>query len=137
VTATAARIAVKNIIGFSEKSAWRLTRHAEAIGCRLIIDPFLSYDQWGEQARRVRLKCLRDFLEKMPDERCQVAIRPTLGHGTNFTYVGSWFAAETTTAVLGKDIFRRSSRGTPHPLPRALQILMENSKKLWTRWRHS
>jgi hypothetical protein len=88
------------------KERLALTRHAEAAGCRLIIDPFLSYDQWGEQARRVRLKCLRDFLEHMPDEKCQVAIRPTLGHGTNYTYVGSWFAAETTTAVLGKGYFQ-------------------------------
>ena len=83
-----------------------LTLHANEIGCRLIIDPYLTYDQWGERARRVRLKSLWDFLSDMPDEKCQVAISPALGHGTNCTYVGNWFAAETTTAILGKGYFQ-------------------------------
>lgn len=78
-----------------------LTRHADAVGCKLIIDPYLTYKKWGKRARRVRLQCLVNFLCKMPDDKCQVAIRPTLGHGSGQTYVGNWFAAESTTAVNG------------------------------------
>jgi len=42
----------------------------------------------------------------MPDDKCQVAIRPTLGHGSSQTYVGNWFAAESTTAVIGKGYYQ-------------------------------
>jgi hypothetical protein len=71
-----------------------LGRDAEAAGCRLIINPFLRYETYREQALRVRLRCLHSFLQKMTDEHCEVAIHRTMEHGTSNTYVGDWFAAE-------------------------------------------
>jgi len=76
-----------------------LVRHAERAGCRIIIDPFLPFEEWGDNARRVRLDCLRDFLAQMSDDLCQVAIRRTEGLGSSHTYVGNWFAAESKAAV--------------------------------------
>jgi len=83
-----------------------LTRHAKAIGCKLIIDPSLDYGQWGAGARRVRLRCLLEFLENMPDDHCQVAIHIGAEQGVNYTYVGNWFAAESKTVVLGKGYYQ-------------------------------
>lgn len=83
-----------------------LTWHAEKSGCKLIIDPFLSYDRYGRSARRVRLECLQRFLRQMPDGKCEVAIRRNMGHGTSNTYVGDWFAAESVLAVVGKGYFQ-------------------------------
>lgn len=83
-----------------------LTRHAELAGCKLIIDPFLTYDRYGEYARRVRLQCLYDFLNQMHDDKCQAVISRGLGHGLSNTYVGDWFAAESVLAVLGKGYYQ-------------------------------
>jgi hypothetical protein len=83
-----------------------LTWHAEKSGCKLIIDPFLKYQRYGEPARRVRLECLQRFLRQMPDGKCQVAIRRNMGHGTSNTCVGDWFAAESVLAVIGKGYFQ-------------------------------
>jgi hypothetical protein len=83
-----------------------LGRHAEAAGCRLIVNPFLQYEQYGRQARRVRLLCLQSFLQKMTDEHCEVAIHRTMEHGASNTYVGDWFAAESVSAVIGKGYFQ-------------------------------
>jgi len=83
-----------------------LFRHAEVAGCKLIIDPFLKYDTYGEHARRVRLECLHAFLKGMPDDRCQVAICRNSGHGYSNTYVGDWFAAESVLAVAGKGYYQ-------------------------------
>jgi hypothetical protein len=83
-----------------------LTRHAEVAGCKLIVDPFLKYDRYGENARRVRLKCLYDFLNQMPNAKCQVAICRNMGHGLSNTYVGDWFAAESVLAILGKGYYQ-------------------------------
>jgi hypothetical protein len=83
-----------------------LSRHVEVAGCKLIIDPFLKYDRYGEYARRVRLQCLFGFLSRMPDDKCQVAICRSMGHGLSNTYVGDWFAAESVLAVLGKGYYQ-------------------------------
>jgi hypothetical protein len=83
-----------------------LTEHAEAAGCKLIIDPFLTYEKWGEEARRERLKCLKMFLQGMPDDKCEVAIGRIGTHGASYTYVGNWFAAESMTAISGKGYYQ-------------------------------
>lgn len=83
-----------------------LTRHAGAAGCRLIIDPSIKFERWGEEARLVRLRGLLSFLRTMPDDRCQVAISPQGGRGWSVTYVGNWFAAESRSAVIGKGYYQ-------------------------------
>jgi hypothetical protein len=90
-----------------------LTRHAQEAGCKLIIDPYLTYQTYGEGARLVRLKCLCNFLDQMPDEKCQVAIlhndnasADKTDHGVSNTYVGDWFSAESVSAVVGKGYYQ-------------------------------
>jgi hypothetical protein len=83
-----------------------LTRHAEHAGCRLIINPFLSYNKFGEEARVVRLGCLRDFLRSMTDDQCQVAIQTQRRERMNNTYVGNWFGAESRTPIQGKGYYQ-------------------------------
>ncbi len=68
-----------------------LTNHAKNAGCKIIIDPDLSFDKYGGEARLTRLKLIRDFLRKMNDTSCQVALGK--GIGENFLIVGDWFAA--------------------------------------------
>jgi len=75
-----------------------LTNHAKAKGCRIIVDPDLTYEFYGGEARRTRLGCLLGFLREMKGVPCEVAMA---GHGMNesITIVGDWFAARS---VLGK-----------------------------------
>lgn len=83
-----------------------LGRHAEARGCKLVINPYVSYEQYGLNARRVRLESLYDFLSKMTDDMCSVAILSNIDRAASNTIVGDWFAAESVSAVLGKGYFQ-------------------------------
>ncbi len=77
-----------------------LTDHAKVKGCRLIVDPDLTYEFYGGDARRTRLGCLLSFLRKMRDVPCEVAMA---GHGMNesITIVGDWFAARSVSGRMG------------------------------------
>ena len=83
-----------------------LTRHAARVGCKLIINPFLTYKVYGPEARYVRLTCLHDFLSSMPDEKCQVAISQAGIDESSNTYVGDWFSAESVRSVAGSGYFQ-------------------------------
>ena len=79
-----------------------LGRHAEQKGCRLIVNPTLTYREYGPQAARARLGKLLEFLTGMPDDLCQVAIWRSMPHTQSLTIVGSWFAAESVSASVGE-----------------------------------
>lgn len=79
-----------------------LEAHARVAGCKLIINPAIAYRQYGESARIVRLRCLLDFLESMPDDKCQVAIDLKMAHSESVTIVGDWFSAESVSAQIGR-----------------------------------
>ena len=79
-----------------------LGRHAESKGCRLIINPFLKYKEYGPAARRVRLRAICDFLRGMPDTRCEVVTCDSKEQGESLTILGDWFAAESVSAEIGK-----------------------------------
>ena len=79
-----------------------LATHASFAGCKLIINPTIDYPQYGESARIVRLRCLLDFLESMPDDKCQVAFNVQMGHSESVTIVGDWFSAESVSAQIGR-----------------------------------
>jgi len=76
--------------------------HARERGCSLIIDPYLSYDKYGPDARKTRLNTLLDFLNSMPDEKVRVAIRKDQAKEESLTIVGDWFTAESISASPGK-----------------------------------
>jgi hypothetical protein len=70
----------------------------------LIIDPYLSYEKYGPDARKARLKTLLDFLNSMPDEKVRVAIKKGMPEEESLTIVGDWFTAESISASLGKGL---------------------------------
>ncbi len=78
-----------------------LEKHARKAGCSLIVDPYLSYMEEGNEARRIRIQELVDFLKTMPDNQVTVGIREGLPKEENLTLVGDWFAAEAVSASPG------------------------------------
>ncbi len=78
-----------------------LEKHAKEAGCKLIIDPFLSYKKYGPNAKKARLNGILDFLKKMPDSKVTIAIEKNISEGQNLTIVGDWFMAESISATLG------------------------------------
>jgi len=107
-----------------EKQA--LSKHARRKGCRLIVNPNLSYDGYGLPARIARLQwlvnALRSFRALVP-AGVQVAFDPPLdkrgtsspecvdgdagtrkdfGNERSVTIVGNWFAAESVSAAIGQ-----------------------------------
>jgi hypothetical protein len=79
-----------------------LERHARVAGCRLMIDPSISYRRFGPDARIVRLKKLVKFLESMKNDKAEVAINTRMGIEESVTIVGDWFAAESVSSTLGQ-----------------------------------
>ncbi len=79
-----------------------LGEHARESGCSLIVNPYLSYEKYGSQARMVRLRTLLEFLESMPDDMVRVAMSKRTPEGQSVTVVGDWFAAESVSASIGK-----------------------------------
>lgn len=85
------------------KERLALEKHALLEGCRLIIDPSLSYSKYGPSARRVRLECLVKFLEAMSNDLAQIGIsEPKIDIETSITIVGDWFLAEAVSAAYGR-----------------------------------
>jgi hypothetical protein len=78
-----------------------LEKHARVAGCRLIIDPSISYDLFGIEARIVRLKTLLEFLESMPNDKVQVAINDRMNIEESVTIVGDWFHAQSVSSTMG------------------------------------
>jgi TIR domain-containing protein len=77
-----------------------LTKHAKAKGCRIIIDPNLTYEFYGGEARRTRLGCLLQFLREMKGVTCEVAMGE-FGMNESITIVGDWFAARSISGRMG------------------------------------
>jgi hypothetical protein len=89
---------------------WRerlaLAKHVHAAGCKLIVNPTLTYRAYGDAARRLRLACLRDFLAEMPDGKCHVALSTDMGHSESLTIVGDWFIVKSVSAHIGSGYFQ-------------------------------
>lgn len=77
-----------------------LTEHARKVGCRIIIDPDLTYEFYGGDARRTRLECLSRFLRDMKRPLCQVAM-DRIEMSESITIVGDWFAAQSISGKMG------------------------------------
>ena len=79
-----------------------LEKHAQVNGCRLIIDPNITYEIYSDKAKIVRLNTLVEFLDSMSDKNAQVAIHSEMHSKYNLTIVGDWFSAESVSAVIGQ-----------------------------------
>ena len=100
-----------------------LGEHAKVAGCRLIINPTLKYKEYGSKARRCRLRCLREFLENTTDDRCQVALKPSMDHLESLTLVGDWFAAQARSAKVGKGYYQTTfTRYAPTVIEKLLEF---------------
>lgn len=77
-----------------------LVAHAMEKGFRIIIDPCIAYNEFGSDARRIRVATLIEFLKGLDDEKTdgkyQVAFHGGM-RSQNTTIVGDWFAAETVS----------------------------------------
>jgi hypothetical protein len=78
-----------------------LGKHASKSGCRLIINPYLTYEQYEPSGRITRLKCILDFLSTALDYNVEVAFSKEL-RDESLTIVGDWFAAISVSAKLGQ-----------------------------------
>jgi hypothetical protein len=81
-----------------------LQAHSRIKGCRLILNPWLDYDEkHGSGATLVRLQTFVDFLEsnELPLDKVEVAIRSE-GAPHSLTIVGDWFLAEAVAAEMGR-----------------------------------
>ena len=77
-------------------------KHAKIAGCKIIVNPLITFGQYGEKARIVRLKSLLEFLNSMPDESCQIAFQEEMEYPESITIVGDWFSAESVSARIGE-----------------------------------
>ena len=78
-----------------------LAEHAKKKGCRLIVDPDISYDFYGGEARRTRLEGLLHFLSTVKGMPCEVAFS-NMAMAESITIVGDWFAASSITGKMGE-----------------------------------
>jgi hypothetical protein len=105
-----------------------LENHFNKNGCSLIINPSLTFDEYGPMSRPVRLKEIYDFLKSKDDQQVKVAIsRPTEHH---LTIVGDWFAAEAVSAAMVRGI--RQTIFTRHApsVRRSIRIFDEELENL-------
>lgn len=78
-----------------------LQGHAAKAGCKLIVDPTIEYQEYGNEARRVRLQCLISFLEAETVSDVQIAVYPKMPGGESVTVVGSYFCAQAMSGDIG------------------------------------
>lgn len=97
-----------------------LEKHARRKGCKLIINPKLSYS--GPTSQYARLRILRSFLESMPSGMCQVAIHENMNVDESTAILGDWYHAESVSGQLGQGY--RQTIFTRHA-PSVLQAVEE------------
>jgi hypothetical protein len=79
-----------------------LEKHTRGKGCKLMINPYLTYEYWGPEARLSRLRNLIEFLVSMDDKTCAVAIHPSMTASEGVTILGDWFYAESVASEIGR-----------------------------------
>ena len=109
-----------------------LERHARVVGCKIIVNPTLKFAEYGREARRCRLECLREFLLAMPDSHCQVAVKEVMAHRESVTIVGNWFAAKSMAAEVGKGYFQTIFTRHAPTVIEALEAFDEEFEELLT-----
>jgi TIR domain len=77
-----------------------LEHHAAREGCRLIVCPEVTFEEYPPEARVTRLTGLLEFLQAMPDDKIEIARGPVLAQGESFLMVGDWFSASSISGQL-------------------------------------
>lgn len=97
-------------IGLLREERLALEDHARAVGCKLVIDSGIHYEQLGPEVRAIRIRTLIEFLETMPANKVRIAFTHT-NSPESLTLVGDWYLAESVkgTAMKGyqQTIFTR------------------------------
>jgi hypothetical protein len=80
-----------------------LDKHANEKGCKLIVNPSLSFDKYGWKAKILRLTYLKDYINDMlaRGKSIEVAIDRSMKENESITIVGDWFLAESYSSALG------------------------------------
>ena len=81
-----------------------MEKHAREKGCRLIINPCLEYESYGQneqgkKAMAVRLTTLLEFLRSMNPDKVTIALDKNLAGGENWTGLGNWFTAQALSGT--------------------------------------
>ncbi len=76
--------------------------HAREKGCRLIVNPCITYEKYGPAARIVRLQTLLGFLENKEYDKVEIAFNTHMNVEESVTIVGDWFAAESVSSIIGQ-----------------------------------
>jgi len=85
----------ESYIPLIRKERVNIEKLARQYGLKLIIDPTFTFSKdRGTDATIVRLEILRNFLEKMPDDKVKVVISEEARKG-NIMIGGDWFFAES------------------------------------------
>jgi hypothetical protein len=80
-----------------------LEAHARAAGFKVIVNPEITYEAFGPEARRVRIDWLLKFLRSTMDVNPGYMVIDRSQHPEkSTTIVGDWFAAEAVSAAIGK-----------------------------------
>jgi len=77
-----------------------LEKHARHAGCRLIVNPKLTYETFGVKARIIRLCSLLEFL-MTPENIVEIVFDENMVENESMTIVGDWFQAESHSAKQG------------------------------------
>ena len=117
------------------KERYYLEQHAQVAGCDLIISPSIRLTVRGDQAKKLRLTILRDFLATMA-QRPEVKVRAALVDGTstfagNTLFIGDLFMAESITPTPGFGY--RQTLGTWHA-PTILQRVEQFDREFEQLW---
>jgi hypothetical protein len=102
---------------------WRreMEGHVSQCGCRLMIDPSQeALVGVGPEARRVRLRILRDFLNSVDDQHARVAFYPREDRGY-LLIVGDWFMVRAVSPRKGIGWMQASFTWHAPTVLRALQ----------------
>ncbi|MCA9904387.1 MAG: toll/interleukin-1 receptor domain-containing protein [Anaerolineae bacterium] len=107
-----------------------LERHAQAAGCRLIIDPTTTkFNVPGVPARRARLRVFLDFLRSIPSDKIEVAISSE-AHDTNLVVVGDHFFAESMAPRSGQGYFQTVFHSHPPSVLRKVRRFDQRFEEL-------
>ncbi|MBN2451360.1 MAG: toll/interleukin-1 receptor domain-containing protein [Lentisphaeria bacterium] len=88
---------------WQRKERLAFDEHARGAGFKLIINPTLTYEDYGPEARRVRIQWLLRFL-KANDEfpNGYIVTDPCQQVEKSTTIIGDWFTAEAVSAAIGR-----------------------------------
>ncbi|MFH2044816.1 MAG: toll/interleukin-1 receptor domain-containing protein [Pseudomonadota bacterium] len=108
-----------------------LEKHVSEAGCRLIVNPYLNYKQYGPKAKYARLTELVEFLKSSSANIEIVAVKPKKSQDY-LTIVGDWFAAQAIAANMMEGIKHTIFTCHAHSIESQIELCDEEFNSLLT-----